>query len=143
MQPTGQSMSSGTFHKILRPLLFSIFILGCYVTVFFMHFKPSTSWLNGPLESSDSTNHIKNVFTTKRDKNLTTVLVWLWPFGQTYEANICSSTFNIEGCFITGDRKFYNKSDGVVIHHRDIAGDLSNLPKLQRPPVPEMDMDDL
>ncbi|XP_047202068.1 4-galactosyl-N-acetylglucosaminide 3-alpha-L-fucosyltransferase 9-like [Girardinichthys multiradiatus] len=133
MLPTGQSMSSGTFHKILRPLLFSIFILGCFVTVFLMYFKPSTSWLNGPLESSDSTNHIKHVF-AKSDKNVTTVLVWLWPFGQTYEMNICSSTFNIEGCFITADKNFYNKSDGIVIHHRDIAGDLSNLPTSQRPP---------
>ncbi|MEQ2307865.1 hypothetical protein AMECASPLE_022528 [Ameca splendens] len=133
MLPTGQSMSSGTFHKILRPLLFSIFILGCFVTAFLMYFKPSTSWLNGPLESPDSTNHIKHVF-AKSDINVTTVLVWLWPFGQTYEMNICSSTFNIEGCFITADKNFYNKSDGIVIHHRDIAGDLSNLPTSQRPP---------
>ncbi|XP_017157903.1 alpha-(1,3)-fucosyltransferase 9-like [Poecilia reticulata] len=100
MLPTGQSKPSGTFHKILRPLLFSIFILGCFVTAFLMYFKPSTSWLNGPLESSDSSNHVKHVF-AKSDKNMTTVLVWLWPFGQTYEMNICSSAFNIEGCFIT------------------------------------------
>uniref|UniRef100_A0A3P9NKB5 Fucosyltransferase n=1 Tax=Poecilia reticulata TaxID=8081 RepID=A0A3P9NKB5_POERE len=112
-------MPSGTFRKILRPLLFGIFIFGCFVTAFLMYFKPSTSWLNGPLESSDSSNHVKHVF-AKSDKNMTTVLVWLWPFGQTYEMNVCDSAFNIEGCFITADRNFYNKSDGVVIHHRDI-----------------------
>ncbi|KAM4540578.1 4-galactosyl-N-acetylglucosaminide 3-alpha-L-fucosyltransferase 9-like [Fundulus diaphanus] len=48
--------------------------------------------------------------------------------------NICSSAFNIEGCFITADRRFYNKSDGVVILHKGIARDLSNLPKTQRLP---------
>ncbi|KAM4540326.1 4-galactosyl-N-acetylglucosaminide 3-alpha-L-fucosyltransferase 9-like [Fundulus diaphanus] len=68
------------------------------------------------------------------DENMTTILVWLWPFGKAYETNICRSAFNIEGCFITANRNFYNKSDGVVIHHRDINRDLSNLPKLQRPP---------
>ncbi|MEQ2254875.1 hypothetical protein ILYODFUR_008103 [Ilyodon furcidens] len=95
MQPTGQSMLSGPFHKILRPLLFSIFIIGCFVTSFFMYFKPSISWLNGPLESSDSANRIHPVFTAKSDKNLTTILLWLWPFGKKSEINICSSAFNI------------------------------------------------
>ncbi|KAM4723440.1 4-galactosyl-N-acetylglucosaminide 3-alpha-L-fucosyltransferase 9-like [Anableps anableps] len=134
MKSTEQNKPSGTFHKKLRTLLFGVFILGCFVTAFLMYFKPSTSWLNYLLEPSDSTNHIQHVFPVKNDKNLTTVLVWLWPFGTIYDTNVCSSLFNIDGCFITADRKFYNKSDGVVIHHRDIAGDLSNLPKLQRPP---------
>ncbi|KAM4540570.1 4-galactosyl-N-acetylglucosaminide 3-alpha-L-fucosyltransferase 9-like isoform 1-T2 [Fundulus diaphanus] len=133
MLPTGESKPSGTFYKILRPLLFSVFIFGCFATAFLMYFKPSTNWLYAELDSPVSTTHIKHVV-AKSDKNMTTVLVWLLPFGQTCEMNICSSTFNIEGCFITADRNFYNKSDGVVMHHRDIAGDLSNLPKLQRPP---------
>ncbi|KAM4724397.1 LOW QUALITY PROTEIN: 4-galactosyl-N-acetylglucosaminide 3-alpha-L-fucosyltransferase 9-like [Anableps anableps] len=119
-------MSSGTFHKILRPLLFGIFIFGCFVTAFLMYF----SWLNGPLESSDAANFIQHVFSAKSDKDVTVVLVWLLPYGKTYDMNIL---FNIEGCFITADRKLYNKSDGVVIHHRSISRDLSNLPKLQRP----------
>ncbi|XP_023208213.1 alpha-(1,3)-fucosyltransferase 9-like [Xiphophorus maculatus] len=135
MELTGQSKPSGSFHKILRLVMFSVFILGCIVTAFFMYYKPSPTFLNHLLESSDCTKNIQHVYTATNYKNMTIVLVWLWPFGQTYEMNICSSAFNIEGCFITADRKFYNKSDGVVIHHRDIAGDLSNLPKLQRPPL--------
>ncbi|KAG5285213.1 hypothetical protein AALO_G00000820 [Alosa alosa] len=66
-------------------------------------------------------------------QNQTTILVWLWPFGQTYDLSVCSSLFNIEGCHVTADRNLYNKSDGVVIHHRDISSDLSNLPPLYRP----------
>ncbi|XP_041828221.1 4-galactosyl-N-acetylglucosaminide 3-alpha-L-fucosyltransferase 9-like [Melanotaenia boesemani] len=153
-------MSTTAFHKILRPLLLATFILVCFVTLFFMYFKPSTNWFYGPLDSTVFTDQVKNLFSTKSDKNMTTfgpieptayteqvkthpvtesskimtvVLVWLWPFGQAYDLNVCSSLFNIEGCFITADRNLYNKSDGVVIHHRDISGDLSNLPKLQRP----------
>ncbi|KAA8582049.1 hypothetical protein FQN60_008789 [Etheostoma spectabile] len=129
----GQSMPSAPIHRILRPLLLGTFILGCFVTLFLMYFKPSTSWLSGPVESTVSTDRVKNLFSIKNDKNVTTVLIWLWPFGQTYDLGVCSSLFNIEGCFITADRNLYNKSDGVVIHHRDICTDLSNLPPLQRP----------
>ncbi|KAK1894216.1 Alpha-(13)-fucosyltransferase 9 [Dissostichus eleginoides] len=117
-------MPSAPFHRILRPLLLGTFILGCFVTLFLMYFKPSTSWLSGPVESTVSTDREKSLFSTKSDKNVTTVLIWLWPFGQTYDLGVCSSLFNIEGCFITADRNFYNKSDGVVIHHRDICTDL-------------------
>ncbi|KAF7201565.1 4-galactosyl-N-acetylglucosaminide 3-alpha-L-fucosyltransferase 9 [Nothobranchius furzeri] len=127
-------MLSTTTNKILRPLLITIFVLGCFVTVFLMYFKPSTGWIYGPVESTVSTDQVKTLFSTKNNKNLTIVLVWLWPFGQTYDLNVCSSAFNIEGCFITADRNLYNRSDGVVIHHRDIARDISNLPTQQRPP---------
>uniref|UniRef100_A0A3B5KK60 Fucosyltransferase n=1 Tax=Xiphophorus couchianus TaxID=32473 RepID=A0A3B5KK60_9TELE len=127
------SKPSKSFHKILRLVLLSVFILGCIVTAFFMYYKPSSPLLNHLLQSSDCTKNIPHVYSETNYKNMTIVLLWMWPFGQTYEMNVCSSAFNIEGCFITVDRKFYNKSDGVVIHHRDIAGDLSNLPKSQRP----------
>ncbi|XP_036438752.1 4-galactosyl-N-acetylglucosaminide 3-alpha-L-fucosyltransferase 9-like [Colossoma macropomum] len=64
---------------------------------------------------------------------LTVVLVWLWPFGQSFELDVCSSLFRIEGCLLTADRELFNRSAGVVIHHRDISPDLSNLPRLPRP----------
>lgn len=129
----GRSMPSAPFHRILRPLLLGTFILGCFVTVFLMYFKPTTSWLSGPVETTVPTDRVKSLFSTKSDKNVTTVLIWLWPFGQTYDLNVCSSLFNIEGCYITADKNLYNKSDGVIIHHRDICTDLSNLPPTQRP----------
>lgn len=62
------------------------------------------------------------------------VLIWLWPFNQTFDLNLCSSHFNIHGCVLTADRDFIHKADGVLIHHRDIAWDASNLPPLLRPP---------
>uniref|UniRef100_A0A3Q3WKQ7 Fucosyltransferase n=1 Tax=Mola mola TaxID=94237 RepID=A0A3Q3WKQ7_MOLML len=127
-------MTSTPFHKILRPLLLATVLLGCFVTLFLMYFKPSTSWLLGPLESTETTDRVRNLFSPKSDKNVTTILLWLLPFGQTYDMNVCSSVFNIDGCFITANRSFYNKSDAVVIHHRDVNSDLSNLPLQQRPP---------
>ncbi|KAM9786722.1 4-galactosyl-N-acetylglucosaminide 3-alpha-L-fucosyltransferase 9 [Syngnathus typhle] len=126
-------MSSAAVHRILRPLFWGTFILGCFVTLFLMYFKPSTSWLSGPVESNVSSEHVKGAFYSKVDRNITTVLIWFWPFGKTYDLNVCPSVFNIDGCLVTADRNLYNKSDGVLIHHRDIGSDLSNLPPLQRP----------
>ncbi|KAM9466817.1 4-galactosyl-N-acetylglucosaminide 3-alpha-L-fucosyltransferase 9 [Clarias gariepinus] len=131
----GQSMPSAPTHRILRPLLLGTFLLGCFVTLFLMYIKPSTSWLSGPVESETSTARVKSLLSNRSEQNQTTVLVWLWPFGETYDLNVCSSLFSIDNCFITADRNLYNKSDAVVIHHRDISTDLSNMPPAFRPPL--------
>ncbi|KAL3986464.1 5'-AMP-activated protein kinase, regulatory gamma subunit [Sarotherodon galilaeus] len=123
------SMASGPFTGVLRPLLLGILVLGCFVTLFVMYFKPYEGWLPGPVESVSE--HVKNLISS--DKNPTIVLMWLWPFGSKFDFSVCSSLFEIDNCFITADRNLYNKSHGVIIHHRDISGDLSNLPQLQRP----------
>uniref|UniRef100_A0A671R9N0 Fucosyltransferase n=1 Tax=Sinocyclocheilus anshuiensis TaxID=1608454 RepID=A0A671R9N0_9TELE len=46
--------------------------------------------------------------------------------------NSCSSNFNIDGCYLTVDRELYSKAHGVLINHRDIKSDLSNLPTKPR-----------
>lgn len=62
-----------------------------------------------------------------------TVLVWHWPFENPFELTSCGSRFNIHGCHLTIDRNFYTKANAILIHHREIAPDLSNLPELPRP----------
>lgn len=120
------------FQGIIQPLLFATLVLGCFGTIFFMYYKPSTDWLSGPLETGVNAP-VKEIISIRTDKNVTTVLLWFWPFGITFELNVCSAYFGIEGCFITADRNYFNEADVVVFHHRDIAPDLSNLPKQERP----------
>lgn len=75
-------------------------------------------------------------FTASKDKpleNSTILLIWVWPFGKTFDLNSCSSNFNIDGCYLTVDRELYSKAHGVLINHRDIKSDLSNLPTKPRP----------
>ncbi|KAG9332360.1 hypothetical protein JZ751_015029 [Albula glossodonta] len=132
-QISGKSMPSASFHGILRPLLIATFLLGCFVILILMHFKPSRSWLLGPVELATSTPKVKHLF-AKKESNQTIILLWLWPFGKTYNLGVCSSLFKIEGCYLTADRNLYSQSDGVIIHHRDISSNLLNLPPLPRPP---------
>ncbi|XP_028854104.1 alpha-(1,3)-fucosyltransferase 9-like isoform X2 [Denticeps clupeoides] len=63
----------------------------------------------------------------------TLLLMWFWPFGVAFEFPSCSELYNIQGCQFTADRNLYGKADGVLIHHRDIGGDLSNMPQTPRP----------
>ncbi|KAI7790388.1 4-galactosyl-N-acetylglucosaminide 3-alpha-L-fucosyltransferase 9-like isoform X2 [Triplophysa rosa] len=63
----------------------------------------------------------------------TILLIWLWPFGIKFDLNSCRSRFNIDGCYLTNDRELYSKAHGVLINHRDISNNLSNLPTKPRP----------
>ncbi|XP_067884677.1 4-galactosyl-N-acetylglucosaminide 3-alpha-L-fucosyltransferase 9-like [Heterodontus francisci] len=125
-------MTSVSKRGILRILL--IFkILGCFLAFLFLYVKPSNSWIYGPMKDDTPALSMTNLSVTGVQKNETIVLIWLWPFGQTFELNSCESKFNIHDCHLTADRNLYNKSHAILIHHRDIRGDLSNLPKQPRP----------
>uniref|UniRef100_A0A670IHM2 Fucosyltransferase n=1 Tax=Podarcis muralis TaxID=64176 RepID=A0A670IHM2_PODMU len=66
-----------------------------------IYIKPTNSWISGPIESASSVLKMKNFFSTKNDYiNETTILIWVWPFGQTFDLKFCP-TFNIHGCHLT------------------------------------------
>lgn len=126
---------TSTSKGILRPFLIVCIILGCFMACLLIYIKPTNSWVFSPMESASSVLKMKNFFSTKTDYfNETTILVWVWPFGQTFDLTSCQAMFNIQGCHLTTDRSLYNKSHAVLIHHRDISWDLTNLPQQARPP---------
>ncbi|EFB20499.1 hypothetical protein PANDA_017864, partial [Ailuropoda melanoleuca] len=120
---------------ILRPFVIVCIVLGCFMACLLIYIKPTNSWIFSPMESASSVLKMKNFFSTKTDYfNETTILIWVWPFGQTFDLTSCQAMFNIQGCHLTTDRSLYNKSHAVLIHHRDISWDLTNLPQQARPP---------
>ncbi|XP_030621226.1 galactoside 3(4)-L-fucosyltransferase-like [Chanos chanos] len=62
------------------------------------------------------------------------VLLWFWPENFRFQLSECKTLFNIESCNLTDDRSVYHKADAVLIYHKSIARDLSNLPPSPRPP---------
>uniref|UniRef100_W5NMU7 Fucosyltransferase n=1 Tax=Lepisosteus oculatus TaxID=7918 RepID=W5NMU7_LEPOC len=131
LSSTGQTMSSLSALGGVRTILISTLFLVCVVIFIILYIKPSHKWLphhtaSPPLE--------KTLVSSDRDQNDTVVLIWLWPFGDHFSLESCSSTFRIEGCRLTADRNLYNIADAVLLHHRDIRADLSNLPPAHRPP---------
>ncbi|XP_062388886.1 4-galactosyl-N-acetylglucosaminide 3-alpha-L-fucosyltransferase 9 [Sardina pilchardus] len=67
------------------------------------------------------------------NETVTTLLIWFWPFKTKFDLNSCASKYQINGCHLTDDRNLYSIADGVLIHHRDIDDNMSNLPNLPRP----------
>ncbi|XP_078068774.1 4-galactosyl-N-acetylglucosaminide 3-alpha-L-fucosyltransferase 9-like [Mustelus asterias] len=120
----GSADTSIPHKKILRNLLLFIILLACFLALLMLYIKPPNTSIN------DLTS-VKNL--DMPVKNYTIVLIWFWPFGVRFELNSCESEFNIHDCYLTVDRNLYNKSHAVLIHHCDISGDLSNLPKQPRP----------
>ncbi|XP_074166365.1 4-galactosyl-N-acetylglucosaminide 3-alpha-L-fucosyltransferase 9 isoform X1 [Sminthopsis crassicaudata] len=130
-----KKIMTSTSKGIFRPFLITCIILGCFMACLLIYIKPTNSWILGPIETTSSVLKMKNFFSSKTDDlNETIILIWVWPFGQTFDLSSCQAMFNIHGCRLTTDRALYNKSHAVLIHHRDISWDLTNLPQQARPP---------
>uniref|UniRef100_A0A667YMP9 Fucosyltransferase n=1 Tax=Myripristis murdjan TaxID=586833 RepID=A0A667YMP9_9TELE len=69
--------------------------------------------------------------TQQSDKPI--VLLWFWPKNKRFDFEDCKRLFNIDSCHLTDDKNLYSKAQGVLIFHRAIADDLSNLPTSPRP----------
>lgn len=61
------------------------------------------------------------------------LLLWVWPENYRFDLSDCKTFFDIDGCHLTDDRALYSNSDAVIVYHRDISLDLSNLPPSPRP----------
>ncbi|XP_068116206.1 4-galactosyl-N-acetylglucosaminide 3-alpha-L-fucosyltransferase 9-like [Hyperolius riggenbachi] len=48
------------------------------------------------------------------------ILVWTWPFGETFPLDTCESHYKISGCSFTTNRSLCDRVDAVVFHHRDV-----------------------
>ncbi|XP_074437197.1 4-galactosyl-N-acetylglucosaminide 3-alpha-L-fucosyltransferase 9 isoform X1 [Larus michahellis] len=130
-----EQIMTSTSKGIFRPFFIIFIVLGCFMAFILIYIKPTNSWISGPIESASSVLKMKSFFSSKTDNlNETTVLIWVWPFGQTFDLTSCQTMFNIHGCHLTIDRSLYNRSHAVLIHHRDISWDLTNLPQQARPP---------
>ncbi|XP_073318892.1 4-galactosyl-N-acetylglucosaminide 3-alpha-L-fucosyltransferase 9-like [Pagrus major] len=60
------------------------------------------------------------------------VLVWFWPENVKFDFQDCKTLFNIDSCHLTDDRDLYSRAREVLIFHRAINDNLSNLPSSPR-----------
>ncbi|XP_046873692.1 4-galactosyl-N-acetylglucosaminide 3-alpha-L-fucosyltransferase 9-like [Hypomesus transpacificus] len=147
---------------VLRPALVSSLVVVCFLGLFNMYNNPNifSYFSNKMLEGkafyvspgmqnqegnqtkvpNQTTPHYQkaekqNIQVISRDDNPETdtiLLIWMWPFGSSFDIHSCAD-FNIQGCHLTDDKSLYNKAHGVLFHHRDIHGDLGNMPREPRP----------
>lgn len=61
------------------------------------------------------------------------MLLWFWPGNKRFDLQDCKTLFKIDNCQLTDDRSFYSRAHDVLVFHRAIQDDLSNLPTSPRP----------
>ncbi|XP_051758734.1 4-galactosyl-N-acetylglucosaminide 3-alpha-L-fucosyltransferase 9-like [Ctenopharyngodon idella] len=62
------------------------------------------------------------------------LLLWFWPENFRFDLSDCKPVYNINACHLTEKRSLYSNADAVLIYHKSISWDLSNLPPSPRPP---------
>lgn len=122
-----KTSSSGIVRNTLTVLCIGVGL----ATLFLMYLKasPSVSCYPIPVHSHD--NNTNSSADEQSEKPV--LLLWFWPENYLFDFKDCKTFFNIDGCHLTDDRALYSESDAVLIFHKAIKHDASNLPILPRP----------
>ncbi|XP_051964031.1 4-galactosyl-N-acetylglucosaminide 3-alpha-L-fucosyltransferase 9-like [Xyrauchen texanus] len=62
------------------------------------------------------------------------LLLWFWPENYFFDFSDCKTFYNYDGCKLTDNRSLYSNADAVLLFHKAISWDRSNLPPSPRPP---------
>ncbi|KAK7145505.1 hypothetical protein R3I93_013285 [Phoxinus phoxinus] len=102
---------------------------------FFLYSPPKNCPLPLPLprhEQNKSPESKSSVTDAEEDKPV--LLLWVWPENYRFDFSDCKKFYNIDGCHLTDDRSLTSNADAVLIFHKAIRWDLTNLPPSPRPP---------
>ncbi|XP_059575611.1 4-galactosyl-N-acetylglucosaminide 3-alpha-L-fucosyltransferase FUT6-like [Alligator mississippiensis] len=134
MEATGQK--KGFLGKqFFAVLLFHFFFGICLFTYIRQTREPESAPCSYPPSTLPSSlASPENTSSPEKKAPELTILLWTWPFGQSFPLTKCSTLFGIPDCHMTADRSWYHKADAVVMHHRDVYSGPSRLPREPRPP---------
>ncbi len=116
------------------------------LSVVFFWFSPSNncpppvfrqdqhSQINSAKSNNSVTDKAEDNSLTEKAEEKPILLLWVWPQNYRFDFSDCKKFYNIDSCHLTDDRALYNDADNVIVYHRDISWDLSNLPPSPRPP---------
>ncbi|XP_009070488.1 PREDICTED: galactoside 3(4)-L-fucosyltransferase-like [Acanthisitta chloris] len=114
--------------KVLILLLFNI--------IFSSYFFVSLRWYrNLDPESNPSALTLQGAGVPRRGGDRLTILLWSWPFGFRFNFTSCSELLDIQDCHFTTNRSWSQRANAVIMHHRDVFGDMEHLAQLPRPPT--------
>ncbi|XP_076859558.1 4-galactosyl-N-acetylglucosaminide 3-alpha-L-fucosyltransferase 9-like [Brachyhypopomus gauderio] len=117
-------------HFGLQYTLIAIVFLGGIITLWFGYLPTIMCPLHHDSYFQFTEKYNKTVF-PQLDKP--TLLLWFWPENYRFNLSDCKFFFDVDGCFLTDDRSLYSMADRVLIFHKAIELNLSNLPPSPRP----------
>ncbi|XP_067249570.1 4-galactosyl-N-acetylglucosaminide 3-alpha-L-fucosyltransferase 9-like [Chanodichthys erythropterus] len=105
-----------------------------FLIVMFSWFSPSKK-CPPPLPRPDQNKCVKSKSSiTDAVEDKPVLLLWTWPENYRFDLSDCKTLYKIDNCQLTDDRFLYSDADAVMVYHRGISWDLSNLPPSPRPP---------
>lgn len=78
-------------------------------------------------------DNFSHAYISKKIRIDVTLLIWIQPFEQHRKLPDCQARYEISGCHLTEDPSAYPEADAVIIHHREIATNVTQLPPEPRP----------
>jgi len=118
--------------KVLLFFLFSLIFSTCFFVSFHQFRTSEPDYYSYDL--SVETASAGNTSTPLQGERRLTVLLWKWPFGQRFNFVNCSERYGTSDCHFTVNRRWSQKADAVIMHHRDVYRETQWLAQLPRLP---------
>ncbi|XP_070841175.1 4-galactosyl-N-acetylglucosaminide 3-alpha-L-fucosyltransferase 9-like [Chaetodon trifascialis] len=128
-------MASAGIFRISQATVAVILILAGLIVLFVMYYMsvPSPKCYPLPARSGQlakQANIHSASGTKKTDKPV--MLLWFWPENRRFDFQDCKTFFKIDSCYLTDDRSLFSRAHAVLVFHRAIEDNLSNLPTSPR-----------
>ncbi|NWX92206.1 FUT3 fucosyltransferase, partial [Nothoprocta pentlandii] len=119
--------------KKLLILMLVSFILSFCLFVSFHQFGTPEPEQNSS-QSSAQITPTENNSTLAKSKHEITIVLWTWPFQQRFNFRNCSELYSTPDCHFTVNRTWLHKANAVIVHHRDVLRNPTELSKATRIP---------
>uniref|UniRef100_A0A3Q4BWL3 Fucosyltransferase n=1 Tax=Mola mola TaxID=94237 RepID=A0A3Q4BWL3_MOLML len=90
---------------------------------------PATAFIYRNAETSVKEHRKSPVVTEQANKPI--VLLWFWPENKLFDFQDCDTLFDINSCHLTDNRSLYSSAQGVLVFHKAIHDNLTNLPTVR------------
>ncbi|KAL7885165.1 hypothetical protein AOLI_G00079350 [Acnodon oligacanthus] len=130
--PAENMMRPNSVNGTLRYVLISALTVGVVILWYLTSF-PRTHTFCPPHYAQASQYSGQYNKTSPLPSSKPVLLLWFWPENYRFDLSDCKKLMDIDGCLLTDDRNVYSTADAVLIFHKSIKWDLSNLPPSPRP----------
>lgn len=140
-------MVSASVCHMLRTTITVVLFMAGFLVLFLMYYNSLGSQKCRPPPAAGAriakqsdlhklSTRLQTISPPSMETNKPILLLWFWASSKKFELPDCRMLFGIDSCHLTDNRSFTSKAQAVLIFHREIHDNLTNLPttrtRLQR-----------